>query len=612
MNFFSSRGAVVGIATHGNGWRVYPFKDQFSVRRISGKRKYMRLIYALVCLVVCAPVTFAQLTMDQKINDFQYVASVYDKNYGPYEWKRDTVKFDLLNIAPWLDKVRATQNDLDFYEVMQEYVSNLNDAHDGYSMPSSFVARLNFGVDIYDGKLLVDTITRSRLPAAEYPFVNGYELVSIDGVDANKMLDGLLRYEIAANPRSTRRLAAQLLTIRPQSIMPHAGNVPEIAVVIFRRPNGNLETYRIPWAKSGLLMTSVGKFPALASLNRSPVQGAEETDPVDPGPDAPPAYMAPLLRLQNCRLPEKAVTGFGSIVPVFVNAFPQNFTLRLGRGQTDEFYSGTFESGGRKLGFIRIPSYAPSNTTNALNQFLAEITFFQKNTDGLIVDEMRNPGGSVSYMNTILSMLMPAKWRSLGFEVRATSAWVAAISSSLQQAKNQGAPQSILDQLQVIKDELVNANRANRGRTNPVPLDDVTIDRDPLTDNKGNYIGYTKPLIVLIDEMSASGGDAFAATIQDNERGPLVGWRTMGAGGNVTGWEGGSYSQGFMTLTESLMNRKNPVITPDYPSAPYVENIGVRPDIQIDYMTSDNLRQGGKPFFDAAVAAMLAEIQKNQ
>ena len=137
----------------------------------------------------------------------------------------------------------------------------------------------------------------------------------------------------------------------------------------------------------------------------------------------------------------------------------------------------------------------------------------------------------------------------------------------------------------------------------------MTIDRDPATDSKGNVIAYTKPLIVLVDEMSASGGDAFAATIQDNARGPLVGWRTMGAGGNVEGWEAGTYSLGFTTVTESLMNRKNPIVTAEYPTAPYVENIGVRPDIEVDYMTVDNLNQKGKPFVDAFVAAMVDQIQ---
>ena len=230
----------------------------------------MRLGCRLLLPSLVATLCYAQLTMDQKVSDFQALAALYAKRYGPYEWKRDALGIDLFSIAPWLAQVQATKNDLDFYEVMQQYVASLNDAHDVYQLPSNFQATLNFAVDIYDGKLLVDSINRSRLPAAEFGFVNGYELVSIDGQDSQKQLDGLLRYEIAANPRSTRRLAAQLLTIRPQVLMPHAADVPEISVVLFRRPDGGMETYRIPWAKSGLLLTNVGRYttPGLSRYDR--------------------------------------------------------------------------------------------------------------------------------------------------------------------------------------------------------------------------------------------------------------------------------------------------------------------------------------------------------
>ncbi len=316
-----------------------------------------------------------------------------------------------------------------------------------------------------------------------------------------------------------------------------------------------------------------------------------------------------LNRLQNCRLPDKAVNGFGAQVPVFAAGLPSSFVLRQGKSFQDPFYSGVFGANGHTIGFIRIPSYAPTNTTAALIAFQNEIAYFQANTEGLVIDDMRNPGGSVGYLNAIVSYLMPTQWRSIPFELRATSEWVIQISSAMVSAASLGAPQSYLDLLQLIKNEILAANAAQRGRTKPIPLDDVTIDRSPAMDSKGNVIAYTKPLIVLVDEMSASAGDAFAATIQDNARGPLVGWRTMGAGGNVEAWEAGTYSLGITTVTESLMNRKSPVVTSDYPTAPYVENIGVRPDITVDYMTINNLNRGGKPFVDAFVAAIVAQIE---
>ena len=159
--------------------------------------------------------------------------------------------------------------------------------------------------------------------------------------------------------------------------------------------------------------------------------------------------------------------------------------------------------------------------------------------------------------------------------------------------------------LQGLKTEIVGANHANRGRTRPIPLDDVTIEREPARDARAIPTGLNKPFIVLMDELTASGGDLFAATVQDNARGILVGWRTMGAGGNVSAWEAGSYSLGTMTVTESLMIRKDMVRTKEYPAAPYVENIGVYPDVWADYMTRDNLATGGKAYVDVFVKALV-------
>jgi hypothetical protein len=569
----------------------------------------------LSLLIAGAALCSAQLTLDQRIADFQYMAAVYAKRYGPYEWKRDAIGFDLLNIAPWLDKVRATRTDLEFYDVASEYVSSLNDAHDGYNLPSNFVARLNFTVDVFEGKLLVDSVNRLRLPADEFGFVIGYELVSIDGADAQKLVDGLLRYDIAANPRSTRRFAAGLLTFRPQQLIPSAPAVPEISAIVFRRPDGILETYRIPWAKSGVPLTSVGRYTTPRSaIALRPVQPSTDDSETDvDSPVEEPDYTRVLQRLQNCRIPGADLVGFESVNPVFAASLPSSFVQRLGRTANDPFYSGVFEASGKKVGFLRIPTFAPPiGSAAAASAFEKEIAYFQTNTDGLIIDVMRNGGGNGSYTNQLLSLVMPSKWRSIAFEVRATSDWVASFSSGLEAAKAQGAPQNIIDLMQGIKDELVAANGALHGRTKPIPVDDVTIDRDPATDAKGSVIAYTKPIMVLADEMSASAAEVFAASIQDNARGPLFGWRTMGAGGNVEGWASGSYSLGFITVTESLMNRKAAVNTPEYPSAPYVENIGVRPDIQVDYMTAANLDQKGKPFVDSFIAAMVNHIQSGK
>ncbi len=85
----------------------------------------------------------------------------------------------------------------------------------------------------------------------------------------------------------------------------------------------------------------------------------------------------------------------------------------------------------------------------------------------------------------------------------------------------------------------------------------------------------------------------------------------MGAGGNVNGYSATTYSGGWTSVTESLMHRDQPVETPDYPTAPYVENIGVRPTIQQDYMTVDNLLNQGATFVQAFTDAMVKLIDQD-
>jgi C-terminal processing protease CtpA/Prc len=110
--------------------------------------------------------------------------------------------------------------------------------------------------------------------------------------------------------------------------------------------------------------------------------------------------------------------------------------------------------------------------------------------------------------------------------VRATSEWGDFNLQFLEQASGRAAEHH--RPLEKIKGAIVDANAKFRGRTEPIPLDDVTLDRLPATDQQGNLLAYTKPLIVLIDELSGFRSGCIRGRIQDNGRGPLVGWRTMG------------------------------------------------------------------------------------
>src|SRR5215813_15128478 len=146
--------------------------------------------------------------------------------------------------------------------------------------------------------------------------------------------------------------------------------------------------------------------------------------------------------------------------------------------------------------------------------------------------------------------------------------------------------------------------------TPPYPLIGATALRDPSKDNQGNVIAYTKPIMLLTDDLTVSAADAFAALFQDNQRGIIFGIRTNGAGGNNFGLPAGAYSQGSAGAELNLNVRNHTVNAPGYPPTRYFDNVGVHPDVGADLMTKENLLNQGVTFSRTMVAAITNYIQQ--
>ncbi|MGB2714090.1 MAG: S41 family peptidase [Vicinamibacterales bacterium] len=585
---------------------------------------------AVLLLTLSTTTPYAQqaLTREQRISDLTQLASQYAKNYGPYEWKRDVQGFDLLRLTPWLQRIQHS-DDLDFQEALIEYVASLNDAHDLIAFPTTFSASLPMSLDIYDGNVLIDAINRTALPLAQFPFGVGDEVVSIDGRPVQELIQSFRKYAISANQRSTDRIAAARLVSRSQQIMPHVYQLGDTAAVAIKMAStGATAVYTINWLKNGIPVTAQGPLPSpvrgngriflstdgqditaglpgSAAATASVFKMADAT-PVD---NTLPDYMDPLRPLLNASVSKDyySVLNFGSRFPIF--APPPGFTdlsapcpTCINRPGEPIFYLvGTFTTlGGVRVGFLRIPSMSPPSTAIALAQLDRAVAFFTPNTDALIVDVMRNPGGLVSFVEAVSQRLIPTPFKTIGFEIRATAAWLFSFASSLNNARlNPATPPAVLANLEANFNEVFGAFNENRGRSAPVSLNSTgSLQLNPVAG------AYAKPLMVLTDEFSASGGDMLPAILQSNNRGPVFGWRTMGAGGSVVGFTGPAFTESFFRITVSLMNRGHVVNTPDFPPAPYIENIGVRPDIPVDYMTRQNLMTGGAPFVQAIIQAV--------
>jgi hypothetical protein len=113
---------------------------------------------------------------------------------------------------------------------------------------------------------------------------------------------------------------------------------------------------------------------------------------------------------------------------------------------------------------------------------------------------------------------------------------------------------------------------------------------------------YTKPILMLINELDFSGGDFMPAMMQDNKRAILFGARTSGAGGfvsqasfpNNNGIVGFSYTGSIAERPETLLK---------------IENLGVTPDI-VYSLTVDDLQNGYQSYKNAVNEAVQTLLKK--
>src|SRR5262249_1697646 len=120
--------------------------------------------------------------------------------------------------------------------------------------------------------------------------------------------------------------------------------------------------------------------------------------------------------------------------------------------------------------------------------------------------------------------------------------------------------QDRINHLQQVYDELNSAYTNGRRLTSPLLVRNVTQLLNPAEDQSGNVIAYSKPILLLVDENTACGAEAFAAVFQDNHRGPVAGKRTPGVGGALGTLPGPFFSEGFVTVTSLFLCANNPEV----------------------------------------------------
>jgi C-terminal processing protease CtpA/Prc len=518
-------------------------------------------IMTIIAFVFVAQFIFAgQLTVEEKTLDFQQLLGRIKSSYGPLEYKKSTLNIDIDKLqTEYLRRIQESKTNDEFYYVINQFVAEFKDSHFSAMTPSDRRSALPFFVDLVQGKVLVDTQNTSVPFTDTLTVKKGDEITHINGVPVQDVIQSLLPYVGEGFEQTRKRMATWMLTSRRAARLPLIDGPVELTIKTVGK--NETRTEKFSWIQTG------DDLPETIEAIQTKLDLWSNTQ------SARPSY------LQNLSIKSQMAKTFGDGQKIERNFFCSGTTrieipahaVKISETPFVSYYWPTAKG---NIGYVRIGHYSPEGEDAdkaialTISQYEKVIGIMEKNTVGLIIDQDHNCGGYIDLVNKMVGLFMDKPYRPMSFK------FVANKENVLEYKKYAAEidPLSSWYDMTMKVFELLKTTWQTGTRL----TDFTSLNGDEWI--QPNLIHYTKPVVMLIDEMSASGGDAFPALMQGYGRAKLLGTRTMGAGGHVTENPPLNYSQIEVSMTRSMFFR---------PDGVPVENNGAVPDYKYEITTDD-------------------------
>lgn len=509
----------------------------------------MKFSHSILTLALAASSAYARpLTNAEKLSDLHQLVAIVKSGYGPLEYKKEKIGLDVDQLsAKYSSIVQDTRSNADFYRSLIRFVAEFQDSHFSSWIPTPVTATLPFTTDLVAGKVVIDTIDRKKLSESTFPFQRGDEIVSMNGQSAADLLTELSAYIGMGFQGSTARRAAMSFTIRPGKTFP----IPQgaVALIIRRGTSSVTQPAALTWEIQGEDAEPLATTSSLREFGHTVRPAVRDFDRISTDFLWSDYEKYRTERSFRCSGDSRITPPEGA---VYIMKTP--------------FVAYYYPTPKGNVGYLRIPHYYPENENTGepefelrFKQYEYAVAELERNTVGLIIDQDHNCGGSVDYLHQIASLFMgpyePMQFRLLANkrEFLAFQDWVNNAPDHTMEKEGVKRTMELL-KTTWLAGEFMTPKTALNGLPTIAP----------------HGTRYTKPIVMLIDEMSGSGGDAFPALLQGNGRATLLGTRTMGAGGHVEDQEPLHFSQLQTRMTKSLFFR---------PDGVPVENNGAEPNI---------------------------------
>jgi hypothetical protein len=534
----------------------------------------MKRILCLLATVVFFGAARAESPVVQSTKSaLDFMVSVYSTTYAPAAWKKQydgwsleseyQIAVDKINNNPDLSVKEARQ-------ILMDFVYSMRDYHVSIRFFSTEEASLPFTVRGTEGRYFIVHIDKSKLGSDVFPFSVGDEVVSFGGKPIAEEISSLKIYE--KNVEETDQALAELSLTRRRASRGFTVPKGPVVVGIKKRGSDKVTERQLIWKYTPEMINHMG----MSSHQAFTMGGDSKQSSIIPTP-----MMTADVELKNLN-PQ----GLGD-----KNGYLPNLGTPIWQNASDDLYRAYIykADNGEMIGVVRIPGYIVSDYTKSVENFAKIIGHMEKVTDKLVIDQLNNPGGSVFYLYTLASMLsdkpLQAPRHLMSIDPHGVNDCIKALKSLEPIKTDADAKKAIGSRisgfpvsLQFVEFYRSYCNvfledwRAGKTQTRPFWIAGV----DQINPNP---VHYTKPILILVNELDFSGGDFFPTIMQDNKRATIMGVRTAGAGGYVLGYDFPNFI-GVETfrVTESLAYRvdKNPI-----------ENLGVTPDIEVKHTVRD-------------------------
>lgn len=531
-----------------------------------------------------------------------FIKRIFQTGYAPAEWKAEHFGWNLDKEYQKSLSVLDAKGELsaqDYRRLIAGLLTSVHDYHVGFSFYATEFASLPFAVARAGSRVFVTYVDTDKFSDGSLSV--GDEILTWNGKPVRAELDWVLSQVSWGVPSTDGRLAELMLTRRSAAM---TLDVPQGFVDLTFTHQGKVNSRQLSWAYvpesiNWNTNNQVKPFAPLALRTESTLN----------------SYMHPQMSWGMWDTFSKIEGTESSSAAGPSNPFKiggkKTFVPTLGpiiweSAESDTFYAYIYRnSQNRLIGYVRITDYG--GDSKRFQEFKKVIGRMENSTDALVLDETNNPGGSIFYVLSMMSVLSKEPIRVPAHQI---SLWPELVKDSVDGEKqllgvtnDEQARKALGDDIDGFPVDFQFAQAAlgfNRSVkkawndkvhvTAPLPLfgvDKVNPDKD---------VNYSKPILVLVNELDFSGGDFFPAILQDNQRAKIFGARTSGAGGYILQVKYPSnLGLNSFSFTGSIARRVH---------GEPIENLGVTPDISYDFTVRD-LREGFVGYGEAVNKAII-------